>query len=489
MVVKTSDAGGKGGVRGEVGSFGPPESSIWSEVAFRQVVEYAPTAMVLVDVQGRVVLLNAQAERLFAYRRDELLGKPVECLIPERFVGHEAVRSEFVGNPRPRPMGHAGKLFARRRDGSEFPVDIGLTPIDLGAGPMVLAAIVDITDRHRLEERFRRVVEFSPSAMVMVDQLGTIVLVNAQTEAMFGYPREALIGQYIEVLVPMRLRGEHQGFRNGFFKDPRPRPMGGGRELFACSADGTEFPVEIGLNPIETEDGVMVLASIVDITERRRSQEAMERALAEKTVLLNEVHHRVKNNLQVISSLLNLQAAHAGDPRLQTLLNESQGRVKAMALTHQLLYERKDFSRVDLAEYLNRLIQLLRGVYRASNSGVEISLEVSEGPVYLDLDRAIPCGLLVNELVTNCFKHAFPGDRRGRIIIGMHRDSGELELVVRDDGVGLPAGFDLNAVTSLGLQLVPLFADQLQAELGVGSASGTSFSFRFSDQPKGEGEA
>lgn len=449
--------------------------------AFRQVVEHAPTAIVLVDGAGRIALLNAQAERLFAFTRDELVGQPVERLVPERFGRHAAFREQFLADARPRPMGHTRELYARRRDGSEFPVDIGLSPVDLGEGPMVLAAVVDITDRHRLEERFRRVVEYAPSAMVMIDPIGSIVLVNAQTEAMFGYPREALIGRFIEILVPERFRGHHEAYRNGFFADRRPRPMGSGRELFACRADGSEFPVEIGLNPIDTEDGPMVLASVVDITERRRSQQAMERALKEKTALLNEVHHRVKNNLQVISSLLNLQAAHAEDPRLQAILGESQSRVKAMALTHQLLYERRDFSQVDLGEYLDRLVQSLRATHRAGLNGVSLRLQVPAEPVHLDLDRAIPCGLLVNELVTNSFKHAFPGDRRGEIRVGLRRvDDRGVQLEVGDDGVGLPEDFRLEEVKSLGLQLVPLFADQLRARLSIDGGQGTRIAVHFS---------
>jgi PAS domain S-box-containing protein len=330
------------------------------------------------------------------------------------------------------------------------------------------------------EDSFRRVVEWAPSAMVMIDRNGIMVLVNAQTERMFNYGREALIGQSVEILVPERFRHHHQGFRNGYFGDPQPRPMGIGRDLAGCRADGSEFPIEIGLNPIPTEAGVMVLASIIDITERRRAQQRLEDALREKTVLLNEVHHRVKNNLQVITSLLNLQADYATDPRLKAILAESCGRVKAMALTHQLLYERKDFSRLQLGDYLDRLVQAIRTSYRASGDRITLRLELPEIDVQLDLERAIPCGLLVNELVTNAYKHAFAAERQGEIVIKLDEDEDSLIcLSVADNGVGLPPDSELAQSSSLGLQLVQLFVEQLHGTQTIERGAGTRFRLHF----------
>lgn len=455
---------------------------------FRRVVEWAPTAIVMIDRAGRIVLSNAQTERLFGYRREELQGQPVEILVPERFAAHHpGFRQGFLADPHTRPMGSGRDLFARRRDGTEFPVEIGLTPIDSGEGMMVLAAIADLTERKRLEERFRRVVEYAPSAMVMIDHAGRIVLVNAQTEELFAYPRHELIDQSVDMLVPETLRHDHLAYRKAFFDLPQARPMGGGRELFARRADGSTFPVEIGLNPIETEDGMMVLASVVDITERRRAQQKLETALQEKTVLLNEVHHRVKNNLQVIASLLNLQAQHSTDPALRAILSESQSRVRAMALTHQLLYERKDYSRIDLGEYLERLAQLLISSYREGSAHLTLRRSMPAEPLYLDLDRAIPCGLVVNELVTNAFKHGFPDGRRGEISIEMKAVGDELELVVADDGVGLPAELDPATVNSLGLQLVALLVDQLGGRFSLERRPGTRFTLRFAGLPKPKG--
>ena len=332
-------------------------------------------------------------------------------------------------------------------------------------------------------DSFRRVVEWAPSAMIMINRNGIIVLVNAQAEQMFDYRREALIGQPVELLVPGRFRPGHEGFRNGFFNDPRPRPMGVGRDLAGCRADGSEFPIEIGLNPIETDAGSMVLASIIDITERQRTQQRLENAVQEKTVLLNEVHHRVKNNLQVITSLFNLQADYSGDPRLQAILSEICGRVKAMALTHQLLYERKDFSRLDLGDYLDRLARAIRATYRSTGERIALTLSAPESRIYLDLDRTVPCGLLINELVTNSFKHAFPGERQGEITISLREDDEDrICFSIADNGVGLPPGIDLTESSSLGLKLVQLFVEQLHASLLIERDAGTKFTLCFQKQ-------
>lgn len=458
----------------------PPPLSNVSEDLFHQVVESSPNALVIVDRAGRIVLVNAQTERLFGYGRDQLLGQRVEILVPERFrTEHPAYREGFAQHPTPRPMGVGRDLFGRRQDGSEFPVEIGLNPIDTDEGALVLASIVDITERKRMEERFRRVVEYAPGAMVMVDAKGRVVLANAQSEHLFGYSREELLSLSVEDLVPDRFRPQHPTFRHDFIAHPQPRPMGVGRDLFARRKDGSEFPVEIGLNPIDTDEGLMVLATIVDITERRRTRQRLESALQEKTVLLNEVHHRVKNNLQVISSLLNLQSRHLEDNQARAILNESQNRVRAMALTHQLLYERKDFSHIDLGEYLQRLAQLLVGSYRGNAGRVNLRLDAPPARIALDFERAIPCGLVVNELAVNALKHGFPEDRSGEVVVQLAQEDETVLLAVEDNGVGLPPDFDLNSVQSLGLQLVPLLVDQLQGELEIRPRAPTRFELRF----------
>ncbi len=328
--------------------------------------------------------------------------------------------------------------------------------------------------------RFQQIVEMAPNALLMVDREGRIVVANAQTEAMFGYARTELIGQKIEMLVPQRLRGAHPSFRDDFYASPNARPMGAGRDLFAVRTDGSEFPVEIGLNPVQSDAGPMVLGSVVDITERKRAEHRIASALAEKTALLKEIHHRVKNNLQVISSLLSLQSSHSPEPAARAELAEAPNRVKAMAMIHQLLYERSDLSRVDLGDYLQRLGDLLAKTYGLDSSRVRFAVQPAPMAVELDLHRAVPCGLVVVELVTNAFKHAFPGGRSGKVGISLENAAdGHAVLVVEDDGVGMPAGWKDGSSSNLGLQLVPLLANQLQASLVRPVVAGTRIELHF----------
>ncbi|HBA09124.1 MAG TPA: PAS domain-containing sensor histidine kinase, partial [Methylotenera mobilis] len=223
---------------------------------FRQIVEAAPNAMVLVGKSGLIEMVNTQAEKIFGYNRAELLGQSIDCLLPERFRHHHPQhRASFFSDLQPRAMGIGRDLYGRRKDGSEFPVEVGLNPIETEDGIKVLSAITDISARKRMEERFRLVVEAAPNAMVMVDKSGLIEMVNTQAEKIFGYSRAELLGQSIDYLLPERFRHHHPQHRASFFSDLQPRAMGIGRDLFGRHKDGSEFPVEVGLNPIETEDG------------------------------------------------------------------------------------------------------------------------------------------------------------------------------------------------------------------------------------------
>lgn len=324
------------------------------------------------------------------------------------------------------------------------------------------------------EARFRMVVESAPSAMVMIRASGEIEMVNGQAEKVFGYAREELLGRPVEILVPARFRARHPQLRTGFFSDAQSRPMGAGRDLYALRKDGSEFPVEIGLNPIETDEGTMVLSAIVDISDRKHKEHRIEAALREKEILLGEIHHRVKNNLQVILSLLDLQSSRLKDEEALKMLVESQGRIRSMALIHQTLYESKDFARVDFHSFLDFLAPTLVSSY--SVDAGRIALNIHADDVSLPINIAIPCGLIVNELITNALKHAFPNDGRGAISIRLERLSdGGVRLSVSDDGIGIPPDLDLDNANTLGLQLVALLSDQIAARLTVQRAKPTMF--------------
>jgi PAS domain S-box-containing protein len=216
----------------------------------------------------------------------------------------------------------------------------------------------------------------------------------------------------------------------------------------------------------------------VDVTERREQAERLGAALKEKETLLKEVHHRVKNNLQVISSLLDLQAGASRDPALKAAMREGQGRVRAMSLIHETLYQSGDFARIPFGEYLERLSRTLLASYQTRNG--RVGLTVKADPVFLDLQTAVPCGLLVNELLSNSLKHGFPDGRAGLITIEVRRENATaVRLVVADDGVGMPVGLDLKGGATLGMQLVRVLSEQIGAEVRWENTGGTRVELRF----------
>ncbi len=244
-----------------------------------------------------------------------------------------------------------------------------------------------------------------------------------------------------------------------------------------------EFQLTVGDRVSHYEARVLVgnedeaLVMVRDITERKHEEEARQ-----KSLLLKEIHHRVKNNLQVISGLLYLQARRSDDKRVADMLNESNNRVKSVALIHQRLQQSKDTVSVDLSEYIRDLTAVLLHSRDRDAALVKLNLDL-ESTIVIGVDSAVPCGLIVNELVSNSLRHAFPGDRQGEIAVSLHLDDTDtITVVVRDNGIGLPEGVDFRRTETLGLQLVVTLVDQLGGSLDVDRKGGTQFSIRFKER-------
>jgi PAS domain S-box-containing protein len=379
-------------------------------------------------------------------------------------------------------MGDGRELSGRRKDGSEFPVEISLSPLKTETGTLVISIIRDTTARRKVEAKFRGFLEAAPDAIVVVNREGKMVILNTQAERLFKHTREKLLGMSVGTLVPERFRGLHAGHREGYFADPRVRPMGSGLELYGLRSDGSEFPVEISLSPIETEEGVLVSAAIRDISDRKRVETTLRASLKEKEVLLKEIHHRVKNNLQVVSSMLNLQTEKLSDPKAIELFKESQNRVRSIALLHEKLYQSRDFAGVQIAEYLKALVSGLFATYGVNQEDIVFGVQTDD--VQLDVDAAMSCGFIVNELVSNSLKYAFPAHRKGQVEVTLRSAGTDVVLEVADDGAGLSADLDFRSPTTLGLTLVAIFTEQVGGTMELTREGGTRFRFRFTPRTR-----
>jgi two-component sensor histidine kinase len=221
-----------------------------------------------------------------------------------------------------------------------------------------------------------------------------------------------------------------------------------------------------------------VASATVDLTPIKQAEEALRTSLREKEVLLKEIHHRVKNNMQVISSLVDLQADQLQDASTKAVLQDLTHRVRSMALVHEKLYQSTDIARVDFADYAQSLLGYLWRAHGTAAANIRLTLELEQVP--LSVNEAVPCGLILNELATNALKHAFKKTNTGEVIVSLSGSpAGNVRLRLRDNGTGLPPGFDWRQTKSLGLHLVKILARQLSATVDVSSIEGTEFSISF----------
>ncbi|WP_051219434.1 PAS domain S-box protein [Oceanobacter kriegii] len=374
-------------------------------------------------------------------------------------------------------------------------IDFMMAPLmdDAGRITHLIPSAIDISDRARSErqlkaseERFRRVVDSTADGLLLVDADGNIQLANNRATEMFGYPLEELMALRVEQLIPPHTAIHHAELRQQYLANPEKRTMAARRELFAMRKDGSQFPVEIGLTPMEFDKKQITLATIMDVTIQKSIQQELQLALDEKTSLLNEVHHRVKNNLQVVSSLLSLQTRKVPE-EVRGHFTESQDRIRAMALIHQLLYEQSHYDRIDVVAYAGRLLELVKRSYLSSVRGIDLSVESNQEQIHIPLDVAQPFGLFMNEVITNSVKHAFPKRRGGYIRVMLVEREAEVAVVVEDNGVGLPEGVRPGTGGSLGFQLIVGLVEQMDGKLITESDTGVRFTLTLAKAAEEQG--
>jgi PAS domain S-box-containing protein len=443
-----------------------------SDARLRSALESTPFPFWIMGSDGRHAVQNAVCVRQcgdFVGKRPDETGFPADVVATWQENNRRAFAGEVVQNE-----------IEYVHDGAKRNYINILSPIRQDERIQGLVGInIDITERKKAdaalresEEKWRTIVETVPDFITIVDRQGIIHFINRVAPGVdfakvIGHSVYDYVGE--EYHAPLRAALEDL-FRTGAAYEMEMAAGVPGRPQRIYLVHG---------RPLRRDGSVVAALQIVaDITVRKQNEARLEASLKEKEVLLQEIHHRVKNNLQVISSLLSLQAEHVADPMTREAFLESRGRVRTMAVLHESLYRSGDLGRIDLGRQVRGLCAELFRSYGVEPNRIELRTDLAEAP--LDLDRAIPCGLLLNELVSNALKHAFPGGRGGWVRVALHTGpNAEYTLSVGDNGVGLPQDLDVLATSSLGLQLVHTLTRQLGGRLNVERTGGTTFQITF----------
>jgi PAS domain S-box-containing protein len=466
----------------------------------QEILASSHEAIVVVDDDGGIIYANNQAEQLFAYEKGEMTGKKVEQLMPDMFrEKHEMHRKNFAKSPRARPLVSGLSLKGQRKDGRIFDAEIALTPIETEQGMLISSTIRDISADDTSEAYFKNILESAPDAMVIIDHHGKIAVVNGQAKRMFGYSRQDMLGQEVEMLLPESVREHHISHRAAYSGDPHLRPMGPDMELHGRRKDGTKFPVEISLSPVTSASGAFVSSVIRDVTSRKEmeqelidARQAAERANKANSAFLAAASHDLRQPVQALSLLNGALRRTVEGPLALEMVEGQQHSLDAMT---NLLNSLLDISRLDAGAVepefeefpIQRLIDRLSAEFsrQAKQKGLSFGADTCNAQVRSDPN-------LLAEIIQNFVSNAIRYTDKGDVKLSCREQGGNLWVNVADSGIGIAAdqieeiflefhqiktpGTDKEGF-GLGLAIVKRLADLLRHEIDVVSDPGNGSTF------------
>jgi PAS domain S-box-containing protein len=450
-----------------------------SETELQAIFDTVGAGIIVIDKNTQVIIeANKTAIEMTGLSKERIVGQ----------VCHSVVCPAQVGKCPVKDLGQSVDHSERKlihADGHLKDILKTVHTVTIKGRDCYLESFIDISDRklaeERLresEERFHRLADATWEGIIVIQSEGIILDANESALKMSGFNTEEVIGKSVlEFLAPESIEAALQKLKESIDAVQLYLDAKGLRK------DKTVFPVELLGRPIRYKNLDARVIAIRDVTERKLAEEKIKASLLEKETLLKEIHHRVKNNLQVISSLLSLQSSYVRDEESRKIFQESQDRVRAMAQIHTMLYQSDDLARIEFGGFIRDLASRLQQSHGSAGSPIPLHVDVAD--VSLTIETSIPCGLILNELVSNAFKHAFPEGRGGEVHIRMKAEGDQFILAVRDNGIGFPSSIDFRNPRSLGLELVNLLAEQINGTIDLMVDGGATFTVTFPAVSKG----
>lgn len=451
-----------------------------SEEKYKILAESVPAAIFIYKGTS-FVYGNEYSVNVTGYTVEEMYKKNFWELVHPDF--QETIKLRGLMRQRGEEVPNRYEIKMLDKFGNEKWLDYSGSNIIYEGSPAVLGVAYDITELKKAqfalsnsEEKYRTLIENMNESILVVNNEDEILFVNDNACLMFGYQKDELIGKKAAATLVVEehldvIKNKIEMRQNGYSDR---------YELKLKNKSGEEMWVQVSGAPLKSDDG-RVIGSIgihSNITERKKYESALEASLQQKELLLKEIHHRVKNNLQIISSLIKLQSAHIKEKELMNIFSESQNRIRTMALIHEKLYRSHDISVIEFYDYVKNLVYSLYSTYGVKMDRVMPVIDFRS--IYLDIDTSIPCGLIINEVVSNSLKYAFPADKQGTIYINLAElESGNYVLKISDNGIGIPENIDIENTQTLGLKLVKILSDQLSGNFELKRENGTSFTISF----------